>query len=92
MACPLTRSSSAASFLLPLHLAIFELLWILSYVLPLYAGEKKLTESRVKELEDALATQAAELKKAAEAAEISSTAAEKMCMERLAFLAQNVRG
>ena len=55
-------------------------------------GDKTSAENRVKELEEALATQAAESKKAADAARRSAAVREKGYAERLAGLAQNVRG
>ena len=56
------------------------------------SGDKAAAETRVKELEEALATQAAESKKAADTAQRSAAAREKEYTERLGGLAQNVRG
>ena len=64
----------------------------MNYALPSYSGDKKLAEARVKELEEALATQAAESKKAADAVQHSTAARGKEYAERLTGLAQNVRG
>ena len=57
-----------------------------------FAVKKEAPESLVKELEISLATQAAEAKKYADAAESAAPAREKQYVERLAFLARNVRG
>ena len=54
---------------------------------PSIPGDKASAETRVKELEEALATQAAESKKAADTAQRSAAAREKEYAERLAGLA-----
>ena len=56
------------------------------------SGEKTAAESRVKELEEALATQCAESKKELDAATNSAAARERVFAERLAVLVQDVGG
>ena len=53
------------------------LIEILNSVFPLCVGEKNLAKSQVKELEDALATQVVESKKAADASQRLAAAREK---------------
>ena len=65
---------------------------IVNDIWPSIPGDKASAETRVKELEEALATQTAESKKAADAAQHSAAAREKEHAERLVGLAQNVRG
>ena len=55
-------------------------------------GDKESAELRVKELEEALAAQRDESKKAADAAKDSTAARERGSAEQLASIAQNVRG
>ena len=60
--------------------------------MPSNSGDKESAESRVKELEEALAAQRDESKKAADAAKDAAAARERGYAEQLASIAQNVRG
>ena len=59
---------------------------------PSISGDKASAESRVKELEDALATQRAESKKALDDAKESAVLREREYAERLASLTRDVGG
>ena len=59
---------------------------------PSISGDKATADSRVKELEDALANQRAESKKALDDAKNSAALREKNYAERLASLSQDVGG
>ena len=59
-----------------------------SYEYLFYAVEKSALESRVKELEEMLATRDVEAEKVAKAAAVR----EEQFVDRMAFLAHNVRG
>ena len=67
-------------------------LTFVNYVLPSTSGDKKSAESRVKELEEALAAQRAESKKALDAAKDSAALRERGYAERLVGLARDVGG
>ena len=60
--------------------------------MPSNSDDKASAESRVKELEEALAAQRAESKKILDATKDAAAVREKEYAERLAGLAQNVRG
>ena len=64
----------------------------LSYFLPSNSGDKASAESRVKELEEALASQRAESKKTLDAAKDAAAVRERGYVERLAGLARDVGG
>ena len=61
-------------------------------ICPFISGDKATAESRVKELEDALAKQRAESKKALDDAKNSAALREKNYAERLASLTRDVGG
>ena len=61
-------------------------------ICPSISGDKATAESRVKELEDALAKQRAESKKALDDANDSAALREKEYAERLASLTRDVGG
>ena len=61
-------------------------------ICPSISGDKATSESRVKELEDALAKQRAESKKALDDAKDSAALREKNYAERLASLTRDVGG
>ena len=90
--CVLTWSNSAVSLFDSVRevlLRCFTLSFV-NYVLPSTSGDKKSAESRVKELEEALAAQRAESKKALDAAKDSSALRERGYAERLASLVRDV--
>ena len=57
-----------------------------------FSGDKASAESRVKELEEAIASQRAESKKTLDAAKDAATVRERGFAERLASLARDVGG
>ena len=84
------ESVSGKSFDSSVHSKLFEILLCLfaSYSQLCYIVEKSASESRVKELEEMLAARDAEVKMIAE----SASAREEQFVDRVAFLARNMRG